>query len=81
MIIKVILGQRKETYVGQYAPRSLATMDEHTFEKNKDCFLNILKEHQKNTYWFSVKIIDIEVDEDCIQKGLIMVSQLESEVV
>lgn len=61
MIIKVLFGQRKEDYEGQYAPEALEVMDEFGFEENAEWLEKKLEHHKRFNEFVSLKIIDIKI--------------------
>lgn len=66
MIIKVIFGQRKEEYLGQYTLEAFECISEYDHDDNPDWLLNKLKDYQLDPSLVNVKIIDVDVDGDKI---------------
>ena len=63
MKLKVIFGQRIERYEGQYAPEALEIMTEYDYSDNPEWLHNKLKEYTSLEEFYSVEIVDIEIDD------------------
>jgi hypothetical protein len=59
MKIYVIFGQRKGTYVGQYAPEALDVVDEYAMEENPKWLLTQLEEHKNNLDIIAADIFEV----------------------
>lgn len=66
MIIKVIFGQRKESYLGEYAPEALEVMDEYRYSENPDWLNGKYSEYEASKDFSSLRIIDIHIDNETL---------------
>lgn len=66
MIFKILVGQRKEDYEGQYAPEALEVVDGYTDDENPEWIANKLKQAQLDKSFESLKVIDVKVDSKAI---------------
>ena len=82
MKIHVLFGQRKEGYEGQYGPEVLAACDEFTVDENPEGWEETedraLADNMNEM--MAMKVIDIEVDGDCIRKLLIGTPVIKGEI-
>ena len=70
MILKVIFAQRKCRYEGEYAPEALACITDAHDSDNPDYLETELAEARLDSSFASVKVIDLEVDDDAVEKIL-----------
>lgn len=80
MILKVLFGQRIESYAGEYGSEALEIIDEYTEEENPDFLTNKLKEYQKQDIFESLAIVEIEVDENKINSFLRPINKIKGEI-
>ena len=80
MILKVLFGQRIESYAGEYGSEALEIIDEYTEEENPDFLTNKLKEYQKQDIFESLAIVVIEVDENKINSFLRPINKIKGEI-
>ena len=80
MIIKVLMGQREESYVGEYAPEALEVATEFDFEENPDFLLDRLAEERDKDHWESVVIVYVDVDMRALEKLLRPDNEIKGEV-
>lgn len=69
MILKVIFGQRKERYEGEFAPEALEAMTEFGYEENPDWLNDKLENAKKELKedFERIEIVDVEVSMKAIQ--------------
>lgn len=80
MVIKVIMGQRKENYVGEYAPEALEVMSEFDYDENAVWLHDKLEALQKEPWWKSVKIVNIKVDDQALMRILRSPNEIVGEI-
>lgn len=61
MLVKVLFGQRKETYKGEYCPEALAVMTEYDDDENPDYLTEQLAKYEASNEFESLKVVDIDV--------------------
>jgi hypothetical protein len=70
MILHVLMGQRKESYPGQYAPEALAIIDEYGHSDNPD-YMAAERAKQTATGEFeSLAVLDLDVSGPAIMAHL-----------
>lgn len=62
MKIFVLMGQRNESYVGEYAPEALACMDEYGDSENPDFLREAKVRADESGEFESTTILPLEVD-------------------
>lgn len=62
MKLHVIFGQRKERYLGEYAPEVLAAMDEVGNSDNPDYLADVVTAAKSTDEFENVVVINIEVN-------------------
>lgn len=69
MILKVIFGQRKERYEGEFAPEALDVVTEFGYEENPDWLNDKLERLRKELKedFKRFEIVDVEVSMKAIQ--------------
>jgi len=80
MILKVLFGQRIESYEGEYAPEALAIADEYTDDDNPDYLLNELKKCQEDESFENLIMIEIEVDDEKIDSFLRPINKIKGKI-
>jgi len=70
MIIKVLIGQRKCRYAGEYAPEVLAAIDEYGDDDNPDYMEREFNSNQGSGEFTCLKIFNIKVDSSKIDEEL-----------
>jgi hypothetical protein len=70
MKLHLILGQRKCSYPGQYAPEALDVADENTMSDNPEWFSERLAMHKKEPDFTSIGVLLINVPDSAIQAAL-----------
>ena len=74
MLIRVLFGQPRESYMGQCAPELICATDEWTMEANPDYWDILKKKSLENNYadnFISMSEFDVEVDQDEIRRLLL----------
>lgn len=68
MILKVILGQRKERYEGEYGLEALGGCTEHEYDTNPDYLRGKLEEVKFNygNEFSVIKVVDVILDNDAL---------------
>ena len=62
MKIHLIIGQRKERYLGEYAPEVLDAMDEYGNDENSGEWIDgKMKEHKADESFEAVEVVTVEV--------------------
>lgn len=69
-IVKILFGQRKGSYEGEYAPEVLDAIDEYGNDENPDFLKNKFADSEYSKEFSSLKIIDIQLDRTEIDKIL-----------
>jgi hypothetical protein len=69
-VINVVVGQRKVTYPGEYAPEVLEAMDEYGCDENPEWLEAQAKKHRDSDEFSAVAIIALEVNRADIEKAL-----------
>ena len=62
----IVVGQRKESYPGEYAPEALAVMDEYGVEDNGQWLQDTLAENRSSGDFEAVEIVRLEVPREAI---------------
>lgn len=62
MLLKIIFGQRKQDYSGQYVPEALAVIDEYCYGDNREWLYSKLEEYRLDKSFSSVEIINVKID-------------------
>lgn len=70
MNLHILMGQRKCTFLGEYAPEALAIMDENGYENNPGFLDDLLQEHGDSDEFASLAIIVVEVSDIAIERRL-----------
>lgn len=70
MELVVVMAQRKERYVGQYAPEALAVMTACSNDENPAYLQEVLKENRDSEEFNAVELIRLEVDDDALMAAL-----------
>lgn len=70
MKFHIIIGQRKCSYPGQYAPEALDIADECTMDDNPMWIQERYEYHDKSSDFDSLKIMTLEVKDSDIEKIL-----------
>lgn len=70
MIIHVLFGQRKCSYPGEYAPEVLEAVDENTQDENPEYMKKKVDEHQSSKDFTALRVLQIVVDSDEIDRLL-----------
>lgn len=66
MLLHVLMGQRKESYPGEYAPEALAVLDECVQSDNPDYMAGEKAKYDASDEFESVVVIDLEVSQAAI---------------
>lgn len=80
MILKVLMGQRKESYPGEYAPEALEVMTEYDFSENESWILDKFDEQKKEKHWENLRIIDVKIDDKALMNILRPTAVLEGKI-
>lgn len=70
MDLLVLVGQRKERYVGEYAVEALAVIDEHGDSENPDYMRDALKNQQDSGDFDALAVVQLSVDGEAIHNAL-----------
>ena len=70
MILHILMGQRKESYPGQYGPEALAVMDEHGQSDNPDYLAEEKAKHVHSGEFESLAVIDFKTSHEAIMAVL-----------
>lgn len=73
MKIKVLFGQRKESYPGEYGPEVLFAWDEFCVDQNPEGFADALEKTRAEYApdMAAMRLLDVEVDQDRIRRLLL----------
>lgn len=70
MELLVVMAQRKERYVGEYAPEALAVMTEHDNDDNPDYLRDVLAENRASDEFAAVELVRLRVDDAALNAAL-----------
>lgn len=63
-VIYLLIGQRKVSYPGEFAPEALAVADEFTQDDNPEYLDNELDKYEKSKEFTALEIIKVNVNAD-----------------
>lgn len=66
MLLHVLMGQRKESYPGEYGPEALAVIDEFGQSDNPDYMAGELAKYRATDEFEGIAVIDLEVSQSAI---------------
>lgn len=70
MFVKIVFGQRKEGYPGEFAPEALAIIDEYSDADNPNWINEQLEVYKKDKSFLNVRIMNVKVNQDEIRNFL-----------
>ena len=70
MIFHILVGQRKCSYPGQYAPEALEVMDANGMSDNPDWLIDKQSEYESSDEFKTLKIVKVFVHQDYIDEIL-----------
>jgi hypothetical protein len=70
MILHILMGQRTESYPGQYAPEALAIIDEHGHSDNPEYMAGEKAKFLASNEFESLAVIDLDVSASAISSHL-----------
>lgn len=79
--LHVLFGQRKCSYDGQYAPEALEVMDEFGWDENPEFLIEKLDEFNKTDEFTALRIIEVKLPFEAIEKALNRVPEIDGEIV
>lgn len=71
MIIKVIFGQRRCSYEGEYAPEALAVIDEYGDYENPEYLIREFENAQASMDYIGLAVVEIEIRDDQLDRILL----------
>ena len=70
MILHILMGQRKESYPGEYAPEALAVMTEYGQDENPEYMAEEKKKYRDSGEFESIAVIDFDTSDKAIMAVL-----------
>lgn len=70
MDLLVLIGQRKERYVGEYAPEALAVIDGIGDEENPDYMRDELQKQTESGDFDALSVVRLNVSDNAIREAL-----------
>ena len=70
MLIHVLMGQRKESYAGEYAPEALAVISDEGMDDNPDYMADTHAEHKSSGEFENLVVFSFQLDAKAVMAAL-----------